>query len=128
MIAADGQLVPPTPEARPLPAGASGKLITLEHPPGLYGDETGLFAHNLLPADARLTPVVRPDFPGAATDMQYALDESHDMRGSLLIAALILLALDTLAVLWMGGRLNRRPGRAAAATALAAFAIISGAP
>jgi hypothetical protein len=125
MIAADGQLVPPTPDARPLALGGP-RPITLENPPGLYGSEEGLTAHNLLAADAQLTPLAKPQFPASVTDMQYALDESRDLRGPLLIAALILLALDTLAMLWMGGRLGRRiriPSSAATATTVLAMAL-----
>ncbi len=35
--------------------------------------------------------------------MRYAFDESRDLKGSLIAIALALLALDTLAVFWMGG-------------------------
>ena len=56
MISADGALVPPGPEAKPLETGKGVPAVTVENPPGLYGTEEGVFAHNLLPADAALTP------------------------------------------------------------------------
>ena len=57
MISADGGLVPPGPEAKPLETGKGVPPVTVENPPGLYGTEAGVFAHNLLPADTALTPV-----------------------------------------------------------------------
>ena len=54
MIAANGALVPPTPDARPLPSVRASSPVTIENPPGLYGTEDGVFAHNLLAADATL--------------------------------------------------------------------------
>lgn len=127
MIAANGALVPPTPDARPLAVGGGVKPVTIENPPGLYGAEEGLIAHNLLQKDASLVPIARPQFAAPVTEMRYALDESRDMRGPLLIAALILLALDTLAVLWMGGGFRRGAPRrtARAAAPLLALAVLS---
>ena len=132
MIAANGTLVPPTPDARPIAAGGGVKPVTIENPPGLYGSEDGLVAHNLLAADATLAPIARPQFAAPVTEMRYALDELHDLRGPLLIAALVLMALDTLAVFWMGGRFSARPRRtsrpaAAASTALVAAMLLTGA-
>ncbi len=45
------------------------------------------------------------------TELRYALDESRDLKGPLVAAALILMVLDTLAVFWMGGLFSRRPRR-----------------
>jgi hypothetical protein len=117
LIAADGSLVPPWPDARPLAARADAP-VTIENPPGLYGSEEGVFAHNLLPADAELRPIARPQGPLPITDVAYGFDEQIDLRGPLFAAALALMLLDTLAVLWLGGRLRRRSRLAGAATAL----------
>ncbi|ESZ78085.1 DUF4159 domain-containing protein [Mesorhizobium sp. L103C105A0] len=121
MIAADGTLVPPTPDARPLVPGAGTLPVTFENPPGLYGSETGVFAHNLLEPATAFAPLVRPQFTVPVTNIQYAFDESRDLKGSLVTAALVLMLLDTLAVFWMGGLMSRRPrrGRSAAATTAA---------
>ncbi len=108
MIAADGALVPPTPDARPLPTGAGDVPVTIENPPGLYGTEEGVLAHNLLKADAAFAPLVRPTVTASVTELRYALDESRDLKGPLVAAALALMVLDTLAVFWMGGLLARR--------------------
>lgn len=127
MISADGTLVPPTPNARPLVPGAGPLPVTLENPPGLYGSETGVFAHNLLDAESTFAPLVRPEITVPVTTIQYAFDESHDLKGSLVAAALALMVLDTLAVFWMGGLFSRRPRRARAAATAAALLIALGA-
>ncbi|MGE3363005.1 MAG: DUF4159 domain-containing protein [Rhizobiaceae bacterium] len=129
MIAANGQLIPPTPDARPIAAGGGAKPVTIENPPGLYGSEDGLLAHNLLAQDAVFAPIVRPQFAAPVSEMRYALNESRDLRGPLLIAALVLMVLDTLAVFWMGGQFARRPRRSApaATAAMIALAFVTGA-
>ncbi len=126
MIAADGQLVPPGSEAQPLPAGGAVP-VTLEHPPGLYGTQDGVTAHNLLSPDAVFTPLERPQFDAPVVEASYAFDESVDLRGPLVALALVLMALDTLAVLWLGGRLRgrRRLGGRAAAAGLAFVLVAS---
>ncbi len=122
LIAADGQLVPPTPEAEPLTVRRADPPVTIENPPGLYGTEDGVFAHNLLRGDATFAPLVRPAVTAPVTELRYALDESRDLKGPLVAAALALMVLDTLAVFWMGGVFARRrriASRAAGATAAA---------
>lgn len=126
MIAADGSLVPPTPDARPLVPGAGALPVTFENPPGLYGSETGVFAHNLLEADATLAPLARPQITVPITSIQYAFDESRNLKGALVAAALVLMLLDTLAVFWMGGLFSRRPRRAGAVATTAAILIALG--
>lgn len=118
MVAADGQMVPPTPDAQPLPAGAAPR-VSIEHPPGLYGGEDGVVAHNLLAQGDVLAPIERPRPSLPVVQAAYAFNESLDLRGPLIAAALLLMALDCLAVLWMGGRLTWRslPRRGRAATA-----------
>ena len=127
MISAAGQLVPPGPDARPLDPAQAGARVTLENPPGLYGGEEGVVAHNLLAADATLAPIVRPQTTLPVTEAAYAADEQRDLRGPLFAAALILMVLDMLAVLWMGGAFARRGRRAGAATAALAGMVLAGA-
>lgn len=126
MIAADGSLVPPTPDARPLVPGAGALPVTFENPPGLYGSETGVFAHNLLEADSTLAPLARPQITVPITSIQYAFDESRNLKGALVAAALVLMLLDTLAVFWIGGLFSRRPRRAGAVATTAAVLIALG--
>ncbi|WP_292580303.1 hypothetical protein, partial [Mesorhizobium sp.] len=56
----------------------------------------------------------------------YAFDESENLKGPLVVVALLLMALDTLAVFWMGGLLARRPRRAAVAATAAVLVILGG--
>ncbi|MGN6470753.1 MAG: DUF4159 domain-containing protein, partial [Rhizobiaceae bacterium] len=129
MIAADGTLAPPPPDARPLERSSAAAPVTIENPPGLYGGEDGVVAHNLLPADATLVPLKRPETSVPVTELRYALDRSQALKGSFLAAALLLMILDALAVLWLGGLFSRRPrryGTSSAAASLAALAIAGG--
>lgn len=124
MIAADGAIVPPTPDARPLATGSADVPVTIENPPGLYGSEEGVFAHNLLKSDAAFAPLVRPTIAAPLTELRYALDESRDLKGPLVAAALALMVLDTLAVFWMGGLFSRRPRRAGPTAGATAAAVL----
>ncbi|NGN41379.1 DUF4159 domain-containing protein [Mesorhizobium sp. CGMCC 1.15528] len=126
MIAANGALVPPTPDARPLTVGQGPASVTIENPPGLYGSEEGVVAHNLLGSDASFTPLVRPQVAAPITEMRYAFDESRDLKGPLVAAALLLMLLDTLAVFWMGGMFNRRRKAARAASSAAVILLAAG--
>lgn len=123
LIAANGALVPPSGDAKPLLVGGAAAPVTIENPPGLYGSEDGVQAHNLLARDQRLAPITRPQNV-AMTDVPYAFDESSALRGPLLAAALVLMVLDTLAVLWMGGLFSGRWRRAATATATGSLATL----
>jgi len=127
MIAVNGTVVPPTPDARPLTGDGEAAPVTIENPPGLYGSEEGVVAHNLLKADATLALLQRPSLSAPVTEMSYAYDESRDLKGPLVAAALALMALDTLAVLWIGGAFARRRRAARAATGtLAAMLLAAG--
>ncbi|WP_157016999.1 DUF4159 domain-containing protein [Mesorhizobium xinjiangense] len=106
MIAADGTLVPPGSDARPL--DTENRAVTIENPPGLYGTEEGYVAHNLLDGDAVLQPLARPQVDLPVTNASYAVEQSRNLKGPLLAAALTLMILDTLAVFWMGGMFVRR--------------------
>lgn len=126
MIAANGAVVPPTPDARPLNVTPGAQPpVTLENPPGLYGTEEGVVAHNLLQAGAVLGPIVRPALPTPLEEIAYAFDQSRDLKGWLMALALFLLLLDSLVVLWLGGAFARRPKRAARAAAGAAVVLLA---
>ncbi len=127
MIAADGQLVPPGPEARPLSFANGMPAVTIEHPPGFYGTEEGVVAHNLLPVDAEFTRIGRPQTPLPVTTGSYAFDEAVDLKGPLIALALALMLLDTLAVMWMGGLFARRPRKRQSAATSAALLVAVGA-
>jgi hypothetical protein len=124
MVAADGSLGAPAPEARPLAASAS-PAVTLENPPGFYGGEDGLVAHNLLGSDAAFTPLTQPQTAVPVTRAAYAFDDAVDLKGPLLAAALALMALDSLAVLWMAGAFARRRPKARTTAGSAAVVLLA---
>ncbi len=124
MIAADGMLAPPPPDARPLIGGNGSAPVTVENPPGLYGGEDGVVAHNLLAADTVLEPLKRPRTDIPTTQIAYALDQTHALKGAFLAAALLLMALDTLAVLLMGGLFTRRARKRGAVPVSASLAAL----
>lgn len=127
MISADGQITPPDAEARPLELRPNAApAVTVDNPPGLYGTEEGVVAHNLFTADATLAPIVRPQISVPLVVERYTEDQSTDLKGSLLTAALLFFLVDALIVLWLAGRL-RRPTRAATAGAMVMLVALSGA-
>ena len=115
-----GSFITPPPTARPVPADYAASA-TPEHPPGFYGPPEGLLAVNTLTVGDRLAPL---DFSPLVTATReiYRTSEPQDLRGPIFLAALALLLLDTLVVLFLGGGLQRlvpRSTRAAAAAVLA---------
>ncbi len=121
MISADGALIPPPPDARPLVLGSEIPPVTITNPPGFYGGGEGVVAHNLLDASARFEPIARPGTNVPITEIRYAFDEQRDLKGWLIALAILLLALDSLAVFWLGGvfawRSAAKAGRASATVA-----------
>jgi hypothetical protein len=115
-----GAFGPPTATTRPVPVGYVARS-TPDHPPGFYGPPEGLLAVNTLaPADR----LVGLDFDPLHGRLEaYRIGEPLDLRGPVLMAALVLLALDALVVFLLAGGigqiLRKRPQRAAAALLLA---------
>jgi hypothetical protein len=119
-----GNFIAPPPTARPVPADFSGPA-TADHPPGFYGPPESLLAVNTLAATDRLAPI---DFSPLAnvTREVYRTSEPQDLRGPILLAALALLSLDTVVVLFLGGGIQRllpRMSRAATASVIVVFAL-----
>ena len=97
------------------PAGATAvpaetaERATLEHPPGFYGPADGGIAVNALRVEDRLKPLDLTPLSGARIG-SLAGAETLDLRATLFTLALMLLILDTLAGLWLGGFLRRGRG------------------
>jgi hypothetical protein len=115
----------PPATAQPVARTFAGRA-TLAHPPGIYGPADASLAVNALnPTDTLsaidLAALGAPILP---VDKPIALD----IRPQLLVAALLLLVADTLATLWLGGRLNvaRMRRRAAPAAILLAVGLALG--
>ncbi|MBB4141638.1 DUF4159 domain-containing protein [Rhizobium rhizoryzae] len=120
LLNAEGVLTTQIGSAKPLTT-APGKVTSasFDHPPGLYGNEDGFSAVNLLPPTAKLEPVNM-----SAEGMTVAREgligrEAVSLRPALFTLALILLLLDTLIVLVMNGAFSKaaRRGRIAAVLA-----------
>jgi Domain of unknown function (DUF4159)/Aerotolerance regulator N-terminal len=111
-----GAFEPPTPTARPVPAGYAGRA-TADHPPGFYGPPEGLLAVNTLTPSDRLTPI---DFtPLNARIEPYRISEPRDLRGPIFLTALVLFLADALVVFWLAGGFYRLfPRRRASAAVL----------
>ena len=107
-----------SPPATARPIALTGSLVaTQDHPPGFYGSPDAPVAVNALAADATLA---RLDVgPLAARIEPLVRPAPLDLRPWLIAAALFGFALDTLAVLWLSGRLTLRRTRRTAATAAA---------
>jgi hypothetical protein len=114
-----GAFTTPPPTARPIPSNHTERG-SRDHPPGFYGPPEGLVAVNTLaPADRPARLDVSP--LGARIDA-YQQGEPLDLRGPIFLAALALLAIDALVVIWLSGGLAlTRPRRRAAAMVALAF-------
>lgn len=111
----------PPATAQPVARSFTGRG-TLAHPPGIYGPADGSLAVNALgPTDTlRAIDLAALGAPILPVDKPVA----RDIRPQLLVLALLLLVADTLATLWLGGRLNfaRKARRAAPAAILLGLA------
>ena len=97
-----GVFVSPPATARAVPRDYAERA-TEEHPPGFYGPADAPLAVNALVPGDRLAPL---DFaPLNARVAPLAGAETVDLRAPLLILALLLFLLDTLASLWLSGHL-----------------------
>ncbi len=115
-----GRFVAPNAEAQPLSGDIAAVVLNIEHPPGLYGTEEGFRALNLLD-DKAVLPVLELANVEAVSLRAYPTAKPTDLAPWLLAAALLLLALDALAVLWLNGALRVRRRAVTAALMLAAI-------
>jgi hypothetical protein len=107
----------PPATARPIRVDAM-PVASADHPPGFYGTPDSPLAVNTLAPDAVLTPL---DFAPLGARVEPLVREAPvDLRPWLIAAALALFALDSLAMLWLSGRLGFARRRAAAASLLLA--------
>ncbi len=117
-----GKLGAPTSRARPLLASAAAEAAaSADNPPGLYGTNDAFIALNLFKEKAGLKPIDTTALPSGTIERGFIAGEPFEIRPWLLALAMLLMALDCLAVLWMGGALRRR---AKAALTAAAFVLV----
>jgi hypothetical protein len=101
-------------QAQPVVGDIANLRASAEHPPGLYGTETGFRALNLMTTGSSLVPFDR-DLVGGVITRAYPAQSPTRLAPWLLALALLLLMIDTLVVLWLSGRLHRVPWRRAGA-------------
>jgi hypothetical protein len=121
-----GRFIEPGAAVQPIVGGAS-VAPDAAHPPGLYGAEDAFRAVSLLAADATL-PRLDATSLGGVELRPYPTAAPIEMRPWLLVAAFLVLLLDALAVLWLGGALAARRVAKVAAAILAAILILPPAP
>jgi hypothetical protein len=111
-----GSFAAPPPTARPVPEDFSGSA-TRDHPPGFYGPPESLLAVNTLAGGDRLAALDFSPLVNASREI-YRTSEPRDLRGPVLLAAIALLLLDSIIVLFLGGGIQRLiPRRLPAASA-----------
>lgn len=111
-----GRQIQPSGIVEALPPKTTAIAPSPRHPPGYYGDESGRIAINLAPEIPSLAPLVPP--PGMRVTELGGEAAERDLQPPLLLAALLLLLADALAVAALRGR-TARIGRVAAAVLLA---------
>ncbi len=116
-----GRFVTPGAEAQPLAGDMAAVVPNIQHPPGLYGTEEGFRALNLLGDKATLPTLDLARVTGVSM-RPYPTAKPTDLAPWLLALALLLLALDALAVLWLNGAFRFRRRAATATMLLAALA------
>jgi hypothetical protein len=114
-----GAFTVPPPTARPVPANFNARADA-DHPPGFYGPPEGLVAVNTLTPGDRPTPL---DYAAlnARVDV-YRHGEPLDLRGPIFLAALALLLLDAVVVIFLSGGLSSLLPRRRVAAMLVASA------
>jgi hypothetical protein len=120
----------PPPSARSVPNTFTGRAGS-DHPPGFYGPPEGLLAVNTLASSDRLMPLDSSALN--ARRETFRVSEPQDLRGPLLIAALVMAALDALIVFLLAGgigqlRRRRAPSAAALVMLIVAVALFASAP
>lgn len=128
LLTATGALTSDTGSAKPLDIAAKGGLRTsFDNPPGLYGSEDGFTALNLMTKDDVLKPLDLSGITVPVTRSQLVGNEALSLKPPLFILAFILLALDSLIVLFINGAFARLPKATRAAGSAAAVLLLAAA-
>ena len=105
LLDGEGRFTAPGNQAQPLRANASDVAVNVEHPPGLYGSEDGFRAVNLLDENSEIVPF-DATLLGDADARPYPTESPSEIAPWLLLATLVLLIADAIAVLWLAGSLR----------------------
>ena len=124
MLDGYGVLGAATGQAKPLVIDGKTTTVTLENPPGLYGNNDAFVALNLFEGEIGLKPFDTALLPDGAKVEGFVAQQAQAIKPWLLAAALALLAIDCLAVLWMAGAFRRRRAAFAATAILAVLFVL----
>ncbi len=121
-----GRFVAAGPEAEPIVGDVAKIAPGPAHPPGLYGSEDGFRALNLIGDKADLAAFAPPRTADVSV-RAYPTAAPVVLAPWLIALAVILLAVDALAVLWLGGALRwwRRAPAVAALALIVAGAVLA---
>ncbi|MGL4488048.1 MAG: DUF4159 domain-containing protein, partial [Rhizobiaceae bacterium] len=131
VISPTGTIMPAPGFAKPVQFASNSKpLPTLENPPGLYGNEDGAVALNLLTSGAKFEAATVPKLNTTVEARAYVSGENQSLKGALLALAALLLLLDGLAMIWMarGFKLSGTMMKRTATAAMFAIAFLSAYP
>ncbi|HWD13177.1 MAG TPA: DUF4159 domain-containing protein [Pseudochrobactrum sp.] len=108
LLDAAGNLTGQPKTAQPLVI-EKGKVpeASILNPPGLYGTEQAHKALNLMNGETRLTPLAKPEMTTNIAMVPATKAQTIDLQGALFALAALLLALDGLLMLWIGGVFSR---------------------
>ncbi len=123
-----GRFASPGSDAEPIVGNLAAIVPGPTHPPGLYGSEDGFRALNLIDDKTTLVPFRPPAGEGVSV-RAYPTASPVVIAPWLIALAAALLALDALAVLWLGGGLRwlrRTPAPATLALVIAALLTLPG--
>jgi hypothetical protein len=102
IISPTGSIAPAPGFAKPAQFSSGKKPVpTFENPPGLYGNEDGAIALNLLASGTKFETASVPKLAVPVEARAYVSGENQSIKGSLLGLAALLLLLDGLAMIWM---------------------------
>ena len=122
-----GRLRQPPATALAIPGGeADTAQVNPRHPPGYYGSESVRRALNL--AHTLPDPKAIGSLPAGVSDQAYGGQRETDFKPWLLLAALLLAAMDLLASLWLRRLLWMRPAATAGIALAFAGALFAAAP
>lgn len=122
-----GRFTAPGPDARPLPANATGTLPGRSHPPGLYGTDDAFRALNLLAAGDSLAPLDLAGLPDRFARRSFTAGDPFAIAPIVLGIAMALLLIDALAALVLSGAFSRMRRPAATLVLLAAAGLAAAA-
>lgn len=108
-LTADGSLMPAAKQTLPLQISADVQpKANYQTPAGFYGTQDNLYALNLLDKDTKLEALQPPELTVPVVIKNYLAKSSFNLRGFLLAAAALLLAFDSIVLLYLSGVFNLR--------------------